>query len=95
MAACHPWTKWRPEDDKALVQELLNCKANALQVDSGWKSMAWTQCAEALADLELESGGPAKSADSCQTWWGKVCPCTIFKSYPPARLEFKEVCIII
>ncbi len=72
MAACRPRTRWISEDDKILVQELLDCKANALQADSGWKSTTWTRCAQALANSELESGGSIKTADSCQTRWGKV-----------------------
>ena len=74
MGSRRPRTKWRPEDDQTLITQLLDCKANGLQADSGWKGTAWSRCEEALVNSELVSGGAFKSADTCQTRWQKVSP---------------------
>jgi Myb/SANT-like DNA-binding domain len=66
-------TVWTSADDAVLVQTLLLQRAAGNQSDSGFKSTAYTACAEALSGSEKVSGGAAKTASSVSNHWAKVC----------------------
>jgi hypothetical protein len=63
---------WTDHDDRVLINTLLDQREKGHQSDSGFKMIAYTACAEALALSESESGGVAKTAKLCQDHWTTV-----------------------
>jgi hypothetical protein len=63
---------WTDHDNRVLINTLLDQRDKGHQSDSGFKTIAYTACAEALALSESESGGIAKTAKSCQDRWTTV-----------------------
>jgi hypothetical protein len=73
----NPKASWKPEDNKLLVETLLKERDEGHQPDTGFKSVLYTTCAEALVGSEIWSGGAVKSAENCYNRWGVVRVLTI------------------
>ena len=66
--------RWSQEDNTVLIDLLKVHQSKGHQSDSGWKTIVWTACEEALRDSEIQSGGGPKTASGCKEHWLSVCP---------------------
>lgn len=61
------------DDDKIMIQTLLDQKNEGMATDNGgWKEPALQAVVRALAGSELESGGVPKNIRNVRDHWGKV-----------------------
>ncbi|KAJ3723958.1 hypothetical protein C8R42DRAFT_719848 [Lentinula raphanica] len=65
-----PNVRWTDEDDKVIVQTLLNNKGH--QSDSGWKSSVWLLVVDALKAQGLDNGPSVKTASKVADRYGSL-----------------------
>jgi hypothetical protein len=68
--------KWSDEDNRIMVQALMELKEAGQQADSGWKSSAWKVVADKLAVSGTK--GPQKTANRCADHFSNVRTLLLF-----------------
>jgi hypothetical protein len=66
-------SKWRCDDEWALVRALKKAKEDSKWGDNNPKEAAWTFCVMALSGSKRESGGLPKNANVIRRRWQCVC----------------------